>query len=153
MKRQIKSLQAICHRRSIGDPLQAIYRRSRTGNPPQAIHYMRSRTGDLRQAIGYRGTSSHRIPPHTCSTPQCIHHATLSSTIPFYSQFGYHGTGGTEAGLNLRSHVAKLCDQLELGTEKSMFSAVYSGGNAKLASGAQAEHQDKGNVLRIRSGQ
>ena len=63
------------------------------------------------------------------------------------------GGCGTEAGLNLRSHVAKRCDQLGLGIEKSMFSAVYSGGNAKLASGAQAEHQDKGDVLRIRSGQ
>ena len=80
------------------------------------------------------------------------HHATLSSTIPFYSQFGYGGCG-TEAGLNLRLHVARQFDQLGLGFEKSMFSAVYSGGNAKLASGAQAEHQDKGNVLRIRSGQ
>ena len=80
------------------------------------------------------------------------HHATLSSTIPFYSQFGYLGVGGTASGLNLRSHVANLCDQLGLGMEKSMFSAVYSGANAELASGAQAEHQDKGDVLRIRSG-
>jgi hypothetical protein len=81
------------------------------------------------------------------------HHATLSSTIPFYSQFGYNGAGGTEAGLNLRSYVANRCDQLGLGVEKSMFSAVYSGANAELARGAQAEHQDKGDVLRIRSGQ
>ena len=80
------------------------------------------------------------------------HHATLSSTIPFYSQFGYGGCG-TEAGRNLRLRVAERCDQLGLGVEKSMFSAVYSGGNAELASGAQAEHQDKGDVLRIRSGQ
>jgi hypothetical protein len=138
----------IRYKRSIGDLGQAIHhRRSTTCDPVQAIYDRQS------SHLGYRGTSSHRIPPHTCFTPQCIHHATLSSTIPFYSQFGYHGTGGTEAGLNLRSHVAKLCDQLELGTEKSMFSAVYSGGNAKLASGAQAEHQDKGDVLRIRSGQ